>query len=78
MLPVEVSEDNSDGKQVGQPKYTGYIKKRYCYFCKCPSHYITECPKIAYSVSEVTTVLCSERTKSAPLLSVRESLVTFH
>ena len=28
--------------------------------------------------AEVTAVLCSERTKSAPLLSVRELLVTFH
>ena len=28
--------------------------------------------------AEVTAVLCSERTKSIPLLCVRESLVTFH
>ena len=28
--------------------------------------------------AEVTAVLCSEKTKSAPLLSLLKSLVTFH
>ena len=52
MLAVEsdVVTEDSQCKQDSQTRNAGVIRKRYCYYCKTPSHYIRECPKINTAV----------------------------
>lgn len=47
-LKMQSSKENEGNvaKQESQSKGTDSLKDRYCFFCKSPSHFIKNCPKM--------------------------------